>query len=153
MIVAARHKVPIIADEIYAGMVFEGSTFTSLTDVGGEVPVLCCGGLAKRYLAPGWRVGWICVHDRNDVFAKGKVQHALVNLSQLILGACAPVQAAIPAIIENTPAAFYTDTMAKLKSAAELCFGKLDAIPGLKPVMPTGAMCVSLHPSHPSFPI
>ena len=22
------------------------------------------GGLAKRYMAPGWRIGWICMHDR-----------------------------------------------------------------------------------------
>ena len=31
--------------------------------VATDVPVLVCGGTAKRYLIPGWRIGWILVHD------------------------------------------------------------------------------------------
>ncbi|TMS05119.1 Tyrosine aminotransferase [Larimichthys crocea] len=33
-----------------------------------DVPILSCGGLAKRWLVPGWRMGWILIHDRNDLF-------------------------------------------------------------------------------------
>jgi len=33
-----------------------------------KVPVLSCGGLAKRYICPGWRVGWIAMYDRNNAF-------------------------------------------------------------------------------------
>ena len=41
------------------------------------VPVLSCGGLTKRFLVPGWRMGWIIIYDRypnifclffNDIF-------------------------------------------------------------------------------------
>ena len=32
------------------------------------VPVLSCGGLTKRFLVPGWRMGWIVMYDRNHVF-------------------------------------------------------------------------------------
>ena len=37
--------------------------------VSKSAPVVQCGGLAKEFLVPGWRVGWLCVHDRNDVLA------------------------------------------------------------------------------------
>lgn len=32
------------------------------------MPILSCGGLAKRWLVPGWRMGWILIHDRRDIF-------------------------------------------------------------------------------------
>lgn len=54
--------------------------------------------------------------------------------------ACSIVQAAVPAILADTPPEFFTDTMQKLKSSAELCFGVLSKVPGLTPVMPQAAM-------------
>ena len=33
-----------------------------------KVPILSCGGLAKRYICPGWRVGWIAIYDHSDLF-------------------------------------------------------------------------------------
>ena len=52
-----RYRLPIIADEIYAGMVFPGREFTSFAAVSNRVPMIVCGGLAKRFLVPGWRLG------------------------------------------------------------------------------------------------
>ena len=62
--VAEKYGLPIIADEIYQDMVFEGESKT-FGQLSKNVPVLSCGGLAKRWLVPGWRVGWLIVHDRN----------------------------------------------------------------------------------------
>jgi len=56
-----------LGSEIYADMVFSGQTFFPLASLSDDVPILTCGGLAKRYLVPGWRVGWIFLHDRNEV--------------------------------------------------------------------------------------
>jgi aspartate/methionine/tyrosine aminotransferase len=33
------------------------------------VPVLSVGGIAKEFLVPGWRVGWVIVYDRHSLFA------------------------------------------------------------------------------------
>jgi tyrosine aminotransferase len=137
--VAERCKLPIIADEIYADMVYSGADFTSISAIESNVPVLACGGLAKRWLVPGWRVGWVLVRDQNGVLAK-EVKPALVNLSQLILGACTPVQAAIPAILKETSDEFYATNKANLKAAAELLNSALSQVPGLNPVMPEAAM-------------
>lgn len=66
--VAARQYVPILADEIYGDMVFSDSKFEPLATLSTNVPILSCGGLAKRWLVPGWRLGWILIHDRRDIF-------------------------------------------------------------------------------------
>lgn len=63
-------KIPIIADEIYADMAFKPYDFISLASLSQTVPILSVGGLAKRYLVPGWRVGWILIHDRNNIFSQ-----------------------------------------------------------------------------------
>ena len=63
----------------------------------------------------------------------------LLNLSQRILGPCTLVQAALPAILK-TPKSFHETTMEKLEKNADLIYKKLEKIPGLNPVRPSGAM-------------
>ena len=41
-----------------------GSECAPIASLSEDVPVLCCGGLSKEYLVPGWRCGWIVIHDR-----------------------------------------------------------------------------------------
>ena len=53
MPLSLRFQLPIIADEIYAGMVFEGTQFHSFASVSNRVPMIVVSGLAKRFLAPG----------------------------------------------------------------------------------------------------
>ena len=68
--IAEKHCLPIIADEIYNGLVFNGQHTYPIASLSKNVPVLSCGGLGKKYLVPGWRVGWILIHDRNRIFKK-----------------------------------------------------------------------------------
>lgn len=69
-IVACRHRLPIISDETYAEMVFTGHKFHSIAAVATDVPTLVCGGISKRFLVPGWRLGWILIHDPISAFLK-----------------------------------------------------------------------------------
>ena len=68
--VAEKHFLPIIADEIYNDLVFKGQHSYQIASLSKNVPILSCGGIGKKYLVPGWRVGWILIHDRNDRFKK-----------------------------------------------------------------------------------
>ena len=95
--VAEKHQVPIIADEIYGNITFEGHQFHPVASLTTEVPVLSVGGIAKEFLVPGWRVGWILIHDRNGAFTE--VRKGLMKLTQLIIGANTLVQSAMPAIL------------------------------------------------------
>ncbi|XP_077982246.1 tyrosine aminotransferase-like [Glandiceps talaboti] len=137
--VAERNKLPIMSDEIYADFVFPGEKYYNLASLTTEVPILACGGLTKRYLCPGWRTGWIIIHDRNNVFEK-EVRSGLLRLSQRILGPNTLVQAAMRNILEETPHTFFEKTIEVVKDNAHLCYNRIKDIPGLKPVMPRGAM-------------
>jgi tyrosine aminotransferase len=151
--VAERHCVPIIADEIYEHFVFpDGPDYHPIASLTDTVPVLSCGGLTKRYLVPGWRLGWITVHDRANVFGAGGVRKGLQSLSQRIIGANTLVQGALPQILKSTPASFFASTIDVIRSNAELAFTRLSAVPGLRPVMPSGAMYMMVGLERRNFP-
>lgn len=78
--VANKYRVPIISDEIYGDMVFEGHTFYPIASLTSTVPVLTVGGLAKMYVVPGWRVGWVLVYDRNNLFKEVSVISSSTDL-------------------------------------------------------------------------
>lgn len=54
-------------------------------------------GIAKEFLVPGWRVGWIVVHDSENTMSE--IRKGLKSLTQLIIGANSLVQLAIPSIL------------------------------------------------------
>ncbi|XP_053698459.1 tyrosine aminotransferase [Sabethes cyaneus] len=148
--IAEKHYLPIIADEIYEHFVFPGHEFHSVSSLSEKVPVLSCGGLTKRFLVPGWRMGWIVIHDRDNVFRE--VRKGLANLSARILGANTMVQGALPDILNNTPSAFYDDLVSTLYRHAEMAYKAIKPIRGLRPIMPGGAMYMMIGIEIDRFP-
>jgi len=49
--------VPIVSDEIYDGLVYDGATVTSALEQGDDAYVL--DGFSKRYAMTGYRLGWV----------------------------------------------------------------------------------------------
>ncbi|KAI9912406.1 hypothetical protein PsorP6_005473 [Peronosclerospora sorghi] len=70
-------------DEIYGDMVFGSNVFFPIATLTKTFPVVA-------FLIPGWRVGWIMVHDRYNVLRDART--AYLKLSQNILGANSLVQ-------------------------------------------------------------
>ncbi|XP_030060542.1 tyrosine aminotransferase [Microcaecilia unicolor] len=149
--VASRQCVPILADEIYGDMVFGDRKFQALAPLSTTVPILSCGGLAKRWLVPGWRMGWILIHDRKDIFGN-EIRDGLIRLSQRILGPCTIVQGALEHIIHGTPPDFYHNTISFIKANADLCYSALSVVPGLTPIRPAGAMYLMVGIAMEYFP-
>jgi tyrosine aminotransferase len=116
--VAERHKLPIIADEIYESMVFPGVKFHSIASLSKNVPVLTCSGLTKRFLMPGIRLGWIIIHDKHDALVDVKL--GLKNVTGRILGPNSSVQQAVPEILQKTPQNFFDETMEKISVSFDL---------------------------------
>jgi tyrosine aminotransferase len=104
--VASRNCVPIIADEIYEHFVFSGHEFTAISALSEDVPVLTCGGLTKRFLVPGWRMGWLIIHDKHNVFGTD-IRKGIFNLASKILGPSTLIQRALPTILKTTPQSFF----------------------------------------------
>lgn len=139
---ASKHHLPIIADEIYAHMVFSGEVFTPISDVCGDVPVFTIGGLAKQYLVPGWRIGWMGITDRAKLLSS--VRPHLISLTQVVLGASTVVQNAIPEILEKLDNEYYSKLNNRLEAQAKAVLAACEGIKGLTPVKPQGAMYVMI---------
>ncbi|CAM9790910.1 tyrosine aminotransferase [Lampetra fluviatilis] len=149
--VAEKNRVPILADEIYGDMVFPGHQYHAMAPLTSEVPILACGGLAKRWLVPGWRMGWVFIHDRHQIFGPN-IRDGLLRLSQKILGPSTVIQGAMKRILNHTPSDFYQRTVEFIRDNAEYCYNTLTAVPGLKPVMPCGAMYMMVGIQMDKFP-
>jgi len=149
--IAERYKVPIIADEIYEHFVFPGETYVPIASLTSTVPVLSCSGLTKRFLVPGWRLGWIIIYDRNHVFDQ-EIRRGLMCMSQRIIGSNTFIQGALPTILKNTPKSFFENAIDVIKKNADLAFTKLRNTPGLIPIMPRGAMYMMVKVDMERFP-
>jgi tyrosine aminotransferase len=110
--IAEKHKLPIIADEVYEFFTFPGVEFHSVASLSKNVPVLTCSGLSKRFLMPGIRMGWIIIHDRHD--ALKNVRKGLLNVTGRILGPNSTVQHALPEILSRTPQTFFDENILKI---------------------------------------
>ena len=148
--VARKHDIVIIADEIYANMCFENSTpFTSIASISGNVPVMTVGGLAKEFLVPGWRLGWVLLCDRSGVCED--LRPALQRLTQLVLGACTLIQSVLPQVLNPDGndskcqlSSFHDAVNERLTEHAAFTVKSLSSVPGLRVVRPEGAMYVMI---------
>jgi len=144
--IARKHKLPIIADEIYGRCVFNGQFFP-MHLYSGDVPVISVGGLAKEFIVPGWRVGWIIFHDKGTGRLKD-YKSGVRNLTQIVLGANSLVQGAIPRLL--TPAVgskdaiilqeFMQHYMDTLRRNTAICVREAMLCPEISVIEPAGAM-------------
>lgn len=102
-------------------------------------PLMTVGGIAKRYLVPGWRVGWVVVHTHllQKMLA---VRSGVIALSQLILGSNTLVQSIVPTLLNESTEQFYEDTLLQLETNAKLCQSEIAKCSGLTAIVPQGAM-------------
>jgi tyrosine aminotransferase len=137
--VANEFKVPIIADEVYYGLVYEDDAeFISMGNLQKEVPVICTGAISKIYALPGWRLGWTIVYNNNGYFDKvidNLHKHAMIQLHPNSL-----IQAALPRILKEVTDADLSSMKSKLQGTSRHAFEKLNGIRGLKPIRANAAM-------------
>ena len=60
--VCVRHNIYVIADDIYANLVYDGIEYTSIAALGEEIKRRCIviNGVSKSYAMTGWRIGYAC---------------------------------------------------------------------------------------------
>ncbi|KAK2550460.1 Tyrosine aminotransferase [Acropora cervicornis] len=132
---AEKYMIPVVADEVYENVVFPGYKFYPLAQLSENVPILTCGGISKGYLVPGWRLGWVIIHDKHGAFESEAshcmplnhqpwflclhfplvsfwtVRQGLVAMSQQILGPNTLIQGALPDILAKTPQSYFENTV------------------------------------------
>jgi len=120
-------------------MVYHDVEFHSFCALAPRIPVIHVGGIAKRFLVPGWRLGWTIVHDPTNIF-KGRLTNGIGKMATRLVGPNKLIQAAIPKILGNTPASWHEEQNHKLATAADMFYEGIMKAPGLIPIMPDGAM-------------
>lgn len=89
-------------------------------------------------MVPGWRLGWLIVHDRFHVLSD--VRKGLVALSQKIVGPCALVQGALPKILAETPDEYFEHNKRVISKNAKIACRVLKGLEGVHCLKPQGAM-------------
>lgn len=148
--IAEAHKLPIIADEVYGNMAFPGNECYYMAELTDTVPILSCNALSKRFMLPGWRFGWIAIHDPKNHIKN--IRMGFNDLTTRILGPNSLVQGAVPEILATTPQSYYDNVMQLLAENATIVYDKLSNLPGIKPIKPSGAMYLMVRLDMDHFP-
>lgn len=146
---AHQYKLIIIADEIYGDLVYNGATFYPLASLSPKVPIITCDGIAKRWMVPGWRLGWLIIHNHFGVLTD--VKNGIVALSQKIVGPCSLVQGALPKILRETPEDYFVYTRNVIETNANIVDSILADVPGMRVVKPKGAMYMMVNISRTAY--
>jgi alanine-synthesizing transaminase len=132
-----RAGVPILADEVYADLAFDGP-LPLLGSLAPDAPIISFSSLSKAYLAPGWRAGWLAV-GRSD-----RLDDALAAIKKLADGRlCSPgpMQYAIETALTGDRS-FQRTFVSELRQRADLTMARLGAIPGIRCARPRAAFYV-----------
>lgn len=118
--IAERHRLLLLSDEIYDGIVYEAAQNFPLAALAGDLPCLTFGGLSKVHRACGYRVGWAVLSG--DPRRSVEYLHALDLLSALRLCANVPAQWAV------APALTGPDTISALTAPGGRLFESRRAV-------------------------
>uniref|UniRef100_A0A7N0ZY60 Aminotransferase class I/classII large domain-containing protein n=1 Tax=Kalanchoe fedtschenkoi TaxID=63787 RepID=A0A7N0ZY60_KALFE len=120
---ARKLGIMVIADEVYGHLVFGSNPFVPVGKFGSIAPVITLGSLSKRWIVPGWRLGWIVTCDPNGIFEE--------------------TGGALPQILEKTDEEFFSKTKNLLRENSNLCYDRIQEIPCMTcPHKPEASMFV-----------
>ncbi|MDR1990183.1 MAG: aminotransferase class I/II-fold pyridoxal phosphate-dependent enzyme [Acidobacteriaceae bacterium] len=129
---ADRHGLPILADEVYGDLGYEGRV-APLGSLDLDAPVLSFSSLSKAYLAPGWRTGWVSIGRTPRL---DEVATAIRKLADGRLCSTIPMQYAVTAALTGDKS-HQVSFRAALKERATLTGERLRAMPGVTCMTPT----------------
>ncbi len=125
----------IIADEIYDGLDFSGNQ-VSAASLSNSVPIITLNGVSKVYYAPGWRIGYMAIHD--PLGNMENVRDGLERLLRSRLCASTPAQMGYLAGLEGDKKWMdaYSERVIEQRN---LCIERISKIDGLEVQSPNGA--------------
>ena len=125
----------VIADEIYDGLDFTGH-HVSVASRSNEVPVFCLNGVSKVYYAPGWRIGYMAIHDPTG--RMNLVRDGIERMLRSRLCASTPAQLGYLAGL-TSDRTWMNAYRQKVITQRDLCVKRIAAIDGLEVQSPGGA--------------
>nr|AIV98132.1 tyrosine aminotransferase 1 [Scutellaria baicalensis] len=138
---AKRLGIIVISDEVYGHLAFGDTPFVPMGVFGSVAPVLTLGSLSKRWLVPGWRLGWLVTNDPDGTLKTPKFVERLKKYCDICGGPATFIQAAVPAIIQGTQDVFFRKAISILKQTSDICCQRIKEIRCITcPCKPQGSM-------------
>lgn len=118
--IAAAHGAYVIADEVYEGLVYQGSSKGIAARADNPNHVLTVSSVSKKYAMTGWRLGWLAgpepvidvvttIHESTTACAASPSQHAALAA---ITGPQGPAERMLEAFQERRD--FVVDRIAEI---------------------------------------
>lgn len=130
---AVKHKILILADDIYGRLVYNSNVFTPISSISDEIrnQTIVINGVSKTYSMTGWRLGFAC-GDKSIISAMSKfISQTTSNVSTV------SQYAAIEALTGSQ------EEFEKMRQAFEVrlntVYEELQQVPGFSVVKPEGA--------------
>ncbi|XP_056699404.1 S-alkyl-thiohydroximate lyase SUR1 isoform X3 [Spinacia oleracea] len=76
---AKKLGILVIADEVYEHLTFGNNPFVPMGVFGHTVPVLTLGSISKRWIVPGWRVGWLVTNDTQGILQESGLVESITS--------------------------------------------------------------------------
>ncbi|XP_056694097.1 nicotianamine aminotransferase 1-like isoform X2 [Spinacia oleracea] len=76
---AKKLGILVIADEVYEHLTFRNNPFVPMGVFGHIVPVLTLGSISKRWIVPGWRVGWLVTNDTQGILQESGLVESITS--------------------------------------------------------------------------
>lgn len=126
---ARKLGILVIADEVYDHLTFGSKPFVPMGIFGSIAPVITLGSISKRWIVPGWRLGWLVTNDPNGILKKHGVIDSITGFLNISSHPATFIQGAIPQIIQNTKDDFFFKIVNMLRETADICYDRIKDIP------------------------
>jgi len=135
----------IISDEIYDRLNFNGNHFSTASR-SNNVPVITLNGVSKVYYAPGWRIGYMSLHD--PLNRSNELKDGLERLLRSRLCASTPAQYGYLAGLRGGDE-WMEEYLKSIIARNALCTKRINEIEGLSVQKPQGAFYMFVKLSDP----
>ena len=144
--VAARHRLLVIADEVYRELCFaKPATPASALAQEIEVPLITLESLSKTHLVPGWRVGWMrYTHEELMI----DLTRSIGRLASGRLCSPTPTQYAIRPALEGDKS-FLKEFKAEIRKRRDFVVSTVSQIERLSCDVPVAAFYVMIKADDP----
>ena len=142
---ASRWKnCTIISDEIYDRLNFNNDHISTASR-SSNVPVITLNGVSKVYYAPGWRIGYMALHD--PLSNLSTIKDALERLLRSRLCASTPAQYGYIAGLKGDNE-WMNKYLSMIMKNNDVCINKINSINGLSVQEPKGAFYMFVRITH-----
>ncbi len=125
----------LVADEIYDGLDFSNRQ-VSAASCSKLTPVVTMNGVSKVYYAPGWRIGYMAIHDPKTTMAS--IRDGIERILRSRLCASTPAQLGFLAGL-NQDRSWMKEYSKTVKERRDVCLDRIASIEGLEVEAPEGA--------------